>query len=607
MKKIPCIPLLSFVLSSVFMQAQLSGLVTVNPGAPASSTNFQSFTALATALNGSGISGPLTVDVLPNSGPYSEQPQFNVIPGASAANTITINGNSNVLTSSGSNTSVPATLFLDGTDYMYVNSLIVEAGGQANALRLGNGADYNYFSGCTFSSTTAPFMGYSTFVVLLAATTSNYVGNSGNGNTWFSCSVMGGGNGIGMYSQNAAPFNHSNSVINCDLKDWMLQGIRADAQQSVTVSGCSLRRPASPNNGPTSGIYFRDSKSIKCSGNCIKDLYNINQGAPVWGGGQAITYQSSLTVTPLNEFSDNVIIASADNYLNYGFYLTPGNVSCTGNSLVCVPNASIMHGFYQFYTFSGDSLRILDNYISLLSPGSSAMSIGSHTNTIVEYNRYYIAQGSYINNTSVSSFQAWQGMGYDAQGTFYSTDPNLQITSACGTFINTAPVSSFSCAPLKCANETVAITDLSSNSPTAWSWSVTPGTGVSFSTTGSQNPQAAFSSPGSYTISLSASNSGGAGNTYTQSITISDCTGLKPYGNDRFKVYPNPSIGQITIETASGQPHTFSVVNALGEIVFRKTAHAAKEDLDLSHLPKGIYFLKIENEEGSGTIKIVRD
>ncbi|GAB4331192.1 MAG: hypothetical protein Kow00127_23200 [Bacteroidales bacterium] len=60
--------------------------------------------------------------------------------------------------------------------------------------------------------------------------------------------------------------------------------------------------------------------------------------------------------------------------------------------------------------------------------------------------------------------------------------------------------------------QTVTFTDLSSGSPTSWSWSISPST---YSFTGgtsasSQNPQVQFSAAGSYTVSLVATNSYGS-------------------------------------------------------------------------------------------------
>src|SRR5690606_35183973 len=91
------IVMLSFF--TINMKSQVSGTVTVNSSAPTGSGNYANFNDLANDLNNNGISGPVVVNVLPgaNSGLYNEQVQFYQISGASATNTITINGNGNLM------------------------------------------------------------------------------------------------------------------------------------------------------------------------------------------------------------------------------------------------------------------------------------------------------------------------------------------------------------------------------------------------------------------------------------------------------------------------------------------------------------------------------
>src|SRR4051812_21112888 len=103
------------VLLSMFsfhVRAQLSGVITINSTALASPTNYTSFATLATALNTSGVNGPLIVNVVASTGPYTEQPSFGTIAGVSATNSITINGNGNVLTYSASTQNAGWTLNL---------------------------------------------------------------------------------------------------------------------------------------------------------------------------------------------------------------------------------------------------------------------------------------------------------------------------------------------------------------------------------------------------------------------------------------------------------------------------------------------------------------
>ncbi|HQQ94746.1 MAG TPA: PKD domain-containing protein [Bacteroidia bacterium] len=68
-----------------------------------------------------------------------------------------------------------------------------------------------------------------------------------------------------------------------------------------------------------------------------------------------------------------------------------------------------------------------------------------------------------------------------------------------------------------CAGGTLALTDLSTNNPTAWNWQFP---GASPPNSSVQNPTLSFSNPGTYTISMVCSNSVGASNTGTQSIVV---------------------------------------------------------------------------------------
>lgn len=144
----------SCLLITIAFKAQaLSGTVTINSAQATGGTNYQSFSAFAAVVNTAGISGPLYVNVVANSGPYNEQPAFSSIPGVSAINQITIEGNGNLLTFNSSNSSQPYTLLFNNIDFTTVRNLQIQAQGATYAMAciLTNGSDYNTFSACTFS------------------------------------------------------------------------------------------------------------------------------------------------------------------------------------------------------------------------------------------------------------------------------------------------------------------------------------------------------------------------------------------------------------------------------------------------------------------------
>jgi len=125
-------------------------------------------------------------------------------------------------------------------------------------------------------------------------------------------------------------------------------------------------------------------------------------------------------------------------------------------------------------------------------------------------------------------------------------------SNPCGTVVVTAPVANFSANMTTVSiGGTVAFTDLSTNTPTSWSWSVTPSAGVSYAagtSSTSQNPQMTFTVAGQYTIALTASNSAGSDTeTKTNYITVtvanSPCTATASSVCDEF--ISNVSLGAI--------------------------------------------------------------
>ncbi|MBK7667272.1 MAG: PKD domain-containing protein [Sphingobacteriaceae bacterium] len=83
------------------------------------------------------------------------------------------------------------------------------------------------------------------------------------------------------------------------------------------------------------------------------------------------------------------------------------------------------------------------------------------------------------------------------------------------------PASSFSVAAVGlCAGQNVAFTDQSTNAPTSWTWTVSPSAGVTVTTPTLQNPTMNFTTGGTYTVTLTASNGAGPGSPTSQTISI---------------------------------------------------------------------------------------
>jgi PKD repeat protein len=91
-----------------------------------------------------------------------------------------------------------------------------------------------------------------------------------------------------------------------------------------------------------------------------------------------------------------------------------------------------------------------------------------------------------------------------------------------------APVANFIGNPTTLnPGQSVTFTDQSTNTPSAWAWSISPGTGWSFTsgTASSQNPVVTFNTVGQYTITLTATNATGSDQEIkTNYITVTNAT-----------------------------------------------------------------------------------
>lgn len=102
--------------------AQVSGTFTINPGLPASGSNFQTFSAAVALLSG-GVNGAVTFNVQP--GTYNEQIILNNISGTSFGNSITFNCNGATLTFLSTNSNQRAGVKINNTDYVTFDNLTV--------------------------------------------------------------------------------------------------------------------------------------------------------------------------------------------------------------------------------------------------------------------------------------------------------------------------------------------------------------------------------------------------------------------------------------------------------------------------------------------------
>ena len=84
--------------------------------------------------------------------------------------------------------------------------------------------------------------------------------------------------------------------------------------------------------------------------------------------------------------------------------------------------------------------------------------------------------------------------------------------------------------------------------------------------------------------------------------------GIKENKADKLllNIYPNPSHNLMFIESKV-EIKTLVLTNALGQTILILNNPTPKQEIDVSQLPSGVYFLKAENKEAKGVFKVVKE
>lgn len=190
-------------------------------------------------------------------------------------------------------------------------------------------------------------------------------------------------------------------------------------------------------------------------------------------------------------------------------------------------------------------------------------------------------------------------------------DYTINIVAGSG---GSAPVANFTASQTTVPEGTVVnFTDLSTNSPTSWSWSVSPATGWTYSggtTASSQNPSILFSTAGTYTVALTATNATGSDTeTKTNYITVTvDGSGLVENGLDKISIYPNPTSNQVTVNLSgvTVPVEQIELSDITGRVIAIVNGTNANVVFDLANETSGVYFIKVNSADATVTRKVVK-
>jgi hypothetical protein len=96
---------------------------------------------------------------------------------------------------------------------------------------------------------------------------------------------------------------------------------------------------------------------------------------------------------------------------------------------------------------------------------------------------------------------------------------------------------------------------------------------------------------------------GSFGSSESRVFQVANILGLEDFNSNEITLYPNPSNGVFTINTKL--PTNVTAIDVTGKEVFRMLNINNQTTLNLTQLQKGLYLLKLSNELGEQTKKII--
>jgi hypothetical protein len=363
------------------------------------SADFPTIQAAIADLGTLGVSGPVTFNVTPNSGPYTGGFEFGVIPGISATNTVEFNGNMNTI-----NEGTPTFIVgFNGASYITIDSfniavtsptinkfgILVRGASKYlnftnNIITLGNN---------TSSSTSIPI------AVSNSATSGTTAGNAGQNITISNNTLSGGYYGITMFGAASYLSCTGHIISNNKIKDAYAYAIYLSNCDTVMVSGNEIWRPTRTTLSTFVGAYMVTCRNMKIVSN------KVHSGGV--GSYTAYGFYLSPSVNTLGyetEFINNAIYNIPTTGTFYGIYVLgtgTSRVNLYYNTIHFTTQVAAATTRGIFVSVAPNNFNIYNNNISIQGPGTGTkycIYMGATDATMMaDYNNYYMAAGGTAN------------------------------------------------------------------------------------------------------------------------------------------------------------------------------------------------------------------
>ena len=547
---------LFFLLYAVTSKAQLNGTYTIG----GTSSDYSTINAAVSDLVSQGVSGAVVFNI--RDGIYNEQLLINTIPGASVVNAITFqseNGDSSLVTivCTSDTTNTNYTVKLDSASFITLRHVTLQATGldSCDVLEISNGSCHNHILNCRLIS------------ILKRGFLINSNQHIDSANVIMNNFFLNGAYGIEFDLQGGTPYyEEGNSIRNNIFINQSMIAIKFIYQKNLTIKNNYIYSSVIHTNlegngwlgiavgGSYENVEVSYNKVTLKADSCGGWICGISTGGYLGTSNAGVKIiNNSVNITNYNNIPSYFAIVVGIN-LQSGIYahIYNNSVRTEGN------NANM-------FTFSSNSsyyCKIFNNIFANFSTNDSSATVkiisdpGSH---VMNYNCFY----STSNTLALSSYNNYMESLSDWQQ-FSGTDSN-----------------SISCNPLF----TDSLWHVSSSSPVCGRGMYLPEVTDDIEGAIRNNPPTI----GAY--------------------ELDNCnTGFKEVATSAlsFRIYPNPASNTLNIESST----TFSqliISDVLGNVVIKQHVYNTAVGVDVSGLSKGLYFLRIENENGFVVKKFLKE
>lgn len=423
---------------NVTMSGGASGMYTVDANATPGPGVFTSLSSAMATLS-CGVTGPLTINIAPNSGPYIEQVTIPTIGGASVTSPIIINGNGNTL-SFAPPSSAKYVLMLDGADFVTINNLNITSTGSTYGwgILFTNGADNNTVINCTVdlngvtSTTSSNSAG---FVISNSTTSGVSAGNNGSYNKFIGNTVMGGYRSVSFVG-NASGGATGNVLENNTFQDFYADGIYLEDNIGLMIAGNNIMRPTRTNEATGAGIEVGPGcQSLMIRENKIHDTHTNSTSGTFYG----IYFNDCDAPAGFENIAINNLLYrfNSSSGTIYAFYNDDSDGTHIHHNTIVLDHPSstsgTTRGFYQNTTAT--NIQFTNNIVYITRGGSGTkycIYIGDPSTIVSNNNDLYINAPAGTNNigyysgahATMALWQAANGGAYDQQSV--NMDPMFQ-------------------------------------------------------------------------------------------------------------------------------------------------------------------------------------